>query len=81
MLSGGSIEKLSKMLGHSDIRVTMRYAHLRVDLFSDADYHEINVDLARPGGVVVDLRSQSCKGGWTVVTDAVESTVGSAVGG
>ena len=81
VLSGGSIEKLSKILGHSDIRVTMRYSHLRVDLFSAADYQQINVDLARPPGVVVDLRSQPRENGCTVVTDEEGSEVGSAVGG
>ncbi len=77
VLGGGSIEKLSKILGHSDIRVTMRYAHLRVDLFTEADHRQINVDLARPEGVVIDLPPQSTKVGCTVVTDADSWKVGS----
>jgi hypothetical protein len=33
VLAGGSIEKLPRLMGHSDNKVTQRYAHLRPDLF------------------------------------------------
>jgi integrase len=44
VLSGGSIEKLSKIMGHSDITTTQRYAHLRPDLFrlEDVDRFAVN---------------------------------------
>lgn len=37
MMNGGDIFRLSKILGHSDIKVTMRYAHLEPNVFS-GDY-------------------------------------------
>jgi hypothetical protein len=33
-MGGGSIEKLSAMMGHSSTLVTQRYAHLRPELFT-----------------------------------------------
>lgn len=36
MMNGGNILTLQKALGHSDIRVTMRYAHLAPDHLNDA---------------------------------------------
>ncbi len=44
---GGSIEKLREVLGHSSVRVTERYAHLRGDIFSEADYQLLSVELCR----------------------------------
>src|SRR5438105_2727750 len=49
VLAGGSIEKLSVMLGHYSVTMTERYAHLRPDLFPAEDLATIAVDL-RPGG-------------------------------
>jgi hypothetical protein len=72
---------VSKILGHSDICVTTRYTRLGVDLFSATDFEPIKVDLARPAGVVVDLRSQPATDGCTVVTDEGVGEVGSAVAG
>jgi integrase len=37
VMSGGSMEKLAAMLGHSSTEVTKRYAHLRPDAFGDED--------------------------------------------
>jgi site-specific recombinase XerD len=34
VLAGGSIEKLSKLMGHSSVTTTERYAHLRADLLA-----------------------------------------------
>ena len=36
MMNGGNILTLQKILGHSDIKMTMRYAHLAPDHFQDA---------------------------------------------
>lgn len=36
MMNGGNILTLQKILGHSSIAVTMRYAHLSPDHLSDA---------------------------------------------
>jgi hypothetical protein len=35
MMSGGNILTLQKLLGHSSVAVTMKYAHLAPDLMSD----------------------------------------------
>jgi integrase len=48
VLAGGSIEKLSKVLGHYSVVMTERYAHLRPDLFPESDLGTITLDL-RPG--------------------------------
>jgi len=60
VLAGGSIEKLSTILGHSSVKVTERYAHLRPDLFPESDYALLGVDL-QPGGVVVPLAQDDGK--------------------
>lgn len=36
MMAGGNIIVLQRILGHSDIRVTMRYAHFAPDHLEDA---------------------------------------------
>ena len=52
VIAGGSMEKLSVILGHSSVVVTQRYAHLRVDHFHEADYRMLAVDLAQKDAVV-----------------------------
>jgi integrase len=37
VIDGGSIERLSKILGHSSVVVTERYAHFRADHFTEHD--------------------------------------------
>ncbi len=48
VLAGGSIEKLSKVLGHYSVVMTERYVHLRPDLFADDQLGAIPLDLS-PG--------------------------------
>jgi site-specific recombinase XerD len=36
MMNGGNILSLQKILGHADISMTMRYAHLSPDHLQDA---------------------------------------------
>jgi hypothetical protein len=49
VMAGGSIEKLSTILGHSSVEITWRhYVHLRPELFSDSDHRTISLDRA-PG--------------------------------
>lgn len=36
MMNGGNILALQKILGHSDIKMTMRYAHLSPDFLEEA---------------------------------------------
>ena len=55
VLNGGSIEMLSKVMGHSSVLVTQRYAHLRPDLFGDKALGAIPVDLSQPGATVIAL--------------------------
>ena len=53
VMAGGSIEKLSKTLGHASVRQTEVYAHLRPDLFTDADRNTVRVDLSPAGGAKI----------------------------
>jgi integrase len=48
VMGGGSIEKLSTIMGHYSITVTERYAHLRPELFTAKDHDMLRVDL-EPG--------------------------------
>src|SRR5438094_7104504 len=52
VLAGNSIEKLSVILGHYSVVMTERYAHLRPELFTQADLATIAIDL-RPSGAKV----------------------------
>ncbi|HEU4385784.1 MAG TPA: tyrosine-type recombinase/integrase, partial [Anaeromyxobacteraceae bacterium] len=52
VLAGGSIEKLSKVLGHYSVVLTERYVHLRPDLFATRDLGTIPLDLGGVGGGV-----------------------------
>jgi integrase len=45
VMSGGAIEKLRAILGHSTVLVTERYAHLKPELFGAADLERANVPL------------------------------------
>ena len=70
ILGGGSIEKLSKMMGHASVTTTERYAHLRTDLFRESDFDLVPVDLSIPGAEVVPLvkKPENGPNGHAVVT-------------
>jgi len=69
VLSGGSLEKLAKVMGHSSVLVTNRYAHLKPDLFGAEDYELFNVELEKPAGQVVSLAApENGTVGYAVVT-------------
>jgi len=59
VLSGGSIEKLSKLMGHSSVTTTERYAHLRTDLFRPEDYDRLMVDLGARDAEVIPFKAPS----------------------
>jgi hypothetical protein len=71
VLAGGSLEKLAKVMGHSSVVITERYAHLRPDLFREEDYQLLDVDLLKPAGEVVSISQGEAKTGtvgYAVVT-------------
>jgi integrase len=47
VLAGGSIEKLSTMLGHYSVVMTEKYTHLRPDLFAQKDLGTIPLKLGK----------------------------------
>lgn len=65
------MEKLSKVMGHSSVTTTERYAHLRPDLFAAADHRLIAIDLS-PAGKLVPLRPEKGAVGYAVSTQVEE---------
>jgi len=55
VMNGGSMEMLSKILGHSSTSTTQHYAHLAPDFFGAKAFEMVAVDLTRPAGNVVHL--------------------------
>jgi integrase len=68
VMGGGSIELLSKILGHSSVAVTQHYAHMKVDLFAESAFCAMTVDLSQPAGDVVSLTPVSVPFGPTMAT-------------
>jgi integrase len=70
VLGGGSLATLREILGHSTVKVTERYGHLRADLFQPSDLLTLTVDLTRPTGAVIDIAAHrdSAPAGHSAVT-------------
>jgi len=82
VLSGGSLEKLAKVMGHSSITTTQRYSHLKPDLFRNEDYQLLDVDLLRPSAEVVAIGQKEAENGtvgYAVVTQAAAESSSSGV--
>ena len=82
-MNGGSLEKLSVILGHSSVLVTQRYAHLRPDLFRSADFDVLDVSLGAAGEVVAfdAPRGDAAAVGYAAVTESSCSPTAMAVSG
>ena len=76
VLAGGSIEKLSKILGHASIVQTEVYVHLRPDLFAARDFGTIHLDLvtepSEPGRLGTD-KGQTPETGLQVAASTSET--------
>ena len=51
MMNGGDLYKLQKILGHKDIKMTQRYAHLAPDVYS-ADYDRLGNSIEQAGTII-----------------------------
>ena len=65
-MSGGTIEKLRNILGHSTVQVTERYMHLRPDAFTDRERALIGIDLQAGDATTVALPSPAAKASFRV---------------
>ena len=55
ILNGESLELLRQLMGHSSVTTTERYAHLKPDLYREAIYTTMAVDLTAPKGDLVPI--------------------------
>jgi Phage integrase family len=82
VLGGGSIEKLRVIMGHESRKTTERYAHLRTDLFRDADCGAVSVDLSPTKGKIIPMvasRPDSGAVGCGAGAEDIASDTGDAV--
>jgi len=56
MVAGGNIVGLQRILGHSDIRVTMRYAHFASDQLEEAVTNNPLTRMALKSGYIGSYR-------------------------
>lgn len=77
-LGGGSIELLSKVMGHASVTTTEHYSHLRPDLFSEKAFEAVSVDLSKPAGNVLSL-SPSCPNEYTMRTTQADTAAESSL--
>jgi integrase len=54
VMDGRPIERLREILGHSTVKVTERYAHLRPGMFTVEDLEAVAVDLREPKVIRLD---------------------------
>jgi integrase len=54
VMDGRPIERLREILGHSTVKVTERYAHLRPGMFTEEDLEAVAVDLREPKVIRLD---------------------------
>jgi hypothetical protein len=71
VLGGGSMEKVAKILGHAAVTTTeASYSRMRPEMIRPIDLSALDVDLSRPGGVVIEMPVAGCE------ADAEESSDG-----
>lgn len=61
VMDGRPIEKLQEILGHSSVTVTERYAHLSPEMFTEADFAAVAVDLSQPQVLPLGVRKEDRK--------------------
>ena len=61
VLAGASMEKLAMILGHGTTAVTERYAHMRPDLFPEADYDVLDVTLSAGSAPVAPITRRTSR--------------------
>lgn len=77
VLSGGSLEKLAIVMGHSSVVVTERYAHLRRDLFREEDHQLLDVDL-QPAQGFPPVGTELTEKGACSYVEATQAATGAA---
>jgi len=71
VLAGGSIMRLSKILGHSSVDVTEYYAHLLPDSFREAEFGMLKADLA-PSAGFADIANRATENGACSYVEATQ---------
>ncbi len=57
VMNGGDVYKLQKILGHANIQMTMRYAHLSPHAF-EADFNRLGSNEAQPFSNIISINSR-----------------------
>ena len=60
VMRGGDLFKLQKILGHKNVQMTIRYAHLQPSAYA-ADYGRMSGMVPGQGGEVVELGGQTAR--------------------